>query len=134
MRRRKATGEGDQGGRFNGFYSSVKNIFFFFRRGFRSRVLGFNIHSGRAGWIIGWLVGDDAYLEQEEEKERRDRAMAREGKRKEIAGERERLPNGRVRPTLASRSPLQQQPAAPKQQREEVESMISTVQDLLRPA
>ena len=85
----------------------------------------------QVGLLVGW---SKIYFEQEEEKERRDRAMAREGRGKEIAGERERLPNGRVRPTLASRSSLQQQPAAPKQQREEVESMISTVQDLLRPA
>ena len=90
---------------------------------------------------------------QKEEKERRGRAMPRGGRRKEMpqerermptTGEMERLPKGRARPTLASGSQQaaavkqqqQQQPEAVKEEESggEVENMIATVQDLLRPA
>ena len=85
-------------------------------------------------------------LTQEEEKERRGRAMLRGGRRKEMpeererlptTGEMERLPKGRARPTLASGSQQLQQAAAVKQEESgggDVENMIATVQDLLRPA
>ena len=46
-------------------------------------------------------------------------------RRKDMAGERDRLPKGRPRTTLASGS---------RQESQDVENMIATVQDLLRPA
>ena len=51
--------------------------------------------------------------------------MVSEGRRTDMAGERNRLPKGRLRPTLAIGS---------RQESEDVENMIATVQDLLRPA
>ena len=105
---------------------------------------------------IGYMVtGWPNITTQEEEKEWRRKAIARGGRKKEMpeerermptTGEMERLPNGRARPTLAS-GLQQQQSAAVEQQEEEaaavkeeeesggdVENMIATVQDLLRPA
>ena len=75
--------------------------------------------------------------------------MPEERERMPTTGEKERLPKGRARPTLASGSQQQQlqEVAAVEQQEEEaaavkeeesgggeVENMIATVQDLLRPA
>ena len=73
--------------------------------------------------------------------------MPEERERMPTTGEMERLPKGRARPTLASGSQQQQQSAAVKQQQQkeaaavrqeesggDVENMIATVQDLLRPA
>ena len=64
--------------------------------------------------------------------------MPEERERMPTTGEMERLPKGRARPTLASGSQQQQQQAATVKQEEEsggdVENMIATVQDLLRPA
>ena len=66
--------------------------------------------------------------------------MPEERERMPTTGEMERLPKGRARLTLASGSQQQQQQEATvkQQQHEEsggdVENMIATVQDLLRPA
>ena len=57
--------------------------------------------------------------------EGRRKDMAGERNRLPMAGERKRLPKGRHRPTLASGS---------RQESEDVDNMIATVQDLLRPA
>jgi len=75
------------------------------------------------------LASISTLVAQEEEKERRKRVMVSEGRtstrRKDMAGERDRLPKGRPRTTLASGS---------RQESQDVENMIATVQDLLRPA
>ena len=51
--------------------------------------------------------------------------MVSEGRRKDMAGERTMLPKGRPRSSLARSS---------RQESQDVENMIATVQDLLRPA
>ena len=48
-------------------------------------------------------------------------------RRKDMAGERDRLPKGRPRTNLALAS-------GSRQESQDVENMIATVQDLLRPA
>ena len=133
-------GKGDQGARLKKF--NLKNLFSFPEDSGRGSLASISTLVAQVSYD---LVTFKVILAQEEEKERKRGAMARGGRRKEMpeerermptTGEMERLPKGRARPTPASGLQQQEEAAAVKEEESggEVENMIATVQDLLRPA